>query len=412
EVRALTRAFARTTTDRGYCALGTVKSNIGHLEAASGVSQLTKVLLQLERGTLVPTINTEPRNPSLALDDTPFYLQRDVAPWPRPVLDGREAPRRALINSFGAGGGYATLLVEEYQPPPRRAAPAPLFHIIPLSARTRGSLQRLAARVHGAIAHMDELRLDDLAWTLQTGRDAMEHRLAIVATRRESLLAALAAYVAGPDTAIPGLLAGHVDDQQATAPRSGEPSALAEAWVHGAVIDWAALRTDDARRVSLPGYPFEHRSYWIETAVVAPVATTAIAPTATASSAPARSAPACSAPRHLAGLLCDRFAVALGLEPGELAATDSLHRLGLDSITTAKLRVSLEAELGMTIPMELISGIRTVGELATQLADRGAHISPAAIEGRDAVNVVDLPDLADLDDGELVRLYAHLHDSK
>src|SRR5206468_10588749 len=103
-----------------FCALGSVKSNIGHPEAASGIAQLTKVVLQLQHRQLVPSIKAEPLNPNLRLEETPFVLQRELADWPRPVLeiDGKpqEVPRRALIDSYGAGGAYVSLVVEEYTP--------------------------------------------------------------------------------------------------------------------------------------------------------------------------------------------------------------------------------------------------------------------------------------------------------
>lgn len=106
EVIALTNAFSQYTDKKRFCALGSVKSNLGHLEAASGMSQLAKVLLQMERETLVPTINAKPQNPNIALEQTAFYLQEKTEHWERmrDAGTGDIIPRRSMINSFGQAG--------------------------------------------------------------------------------------------------------------------------------------------------------------------------------------------------------------------------------------------------------------------------------------------------------------------
>ena len=115
EVTALTQAFEADTPDRGFCALGSVKSNIGHLEAAAGIAGLTKVVLQMQHGVLAPTLHAAKPNPNLDLAATPFRLQTELAPW--------TAERRiAGVSSFGAGGANAHVLVEEW---PSRAFPVP-----------------------------------------------------------------------------------------------------------------------------------------------------------------------------------------------------------------------------------------------------------------------------------------------
>ena len=112
EIRGLQQAFSPFTTDRQFCALGSVKSGIGHLEAAAGIASLTKVVLQLQHRMLVPSLHAETPNPLLDLERSPFYLQRDCAAWRRPTLnlDGAERiyPRRAGVSSFGAGGRICT----------------------------------------------------------------------------------------------------------------------------------------------------------------------------------------------------------------------------------------------------------------------------------------------------------------
>lgn len=121
EVAALARAFGGPHPD-WRCVIGSVKSNIGHGASFSGIAQLAKVVLQLKHGQLIPTIKAERLNPELRLADTPFALERALTPWLQPDgADRTPYPRRALINSFGAGGSYAGAIVEEYQAGAKRA---------------------------------------------------------------------------------------------------------------------------------------------------------------------------------------------------------------------------------------------------------------------------------------------------
>ncbi|WP_437643502.1 SDR family NAD(P)-dependent oxidoreductase [Sorangium sp. So ce362] len=445
EVNALTRAFRRSTADTGFCAIGTVKSNIGHLEAASGISQLTKVLLQLQHGELAPTINSEPRNPRLQLDGTPFRVQDRLEEWRRPVIDGREVPRRALINAFGAGGGYATLLVEEHRQPPRLEAqahsPAGPPEVFVFSAKSRKSLHDLAARVLRFIDEAAVLSLEDMAYTLQVGREAMEERIAVVAATRDALLAALGAYVRDPDAPAPGLFSGRVDLDEApaggavrppTEPVRGREEA-ARLWVGGATIDWEALYPHRAaHRITLPTYPFDRRRCWLDPS---PTSETPAPPAASPSEprrrSEARAAPAIAGAPDLESYLCDRVAAALGLYRGELTADASLRRFGLDSITTAKLKVTLEDELAVIIPMEVMSGARNVAELAEHLSARGAraprgaakHVEvpadgalwpsdePPPLNGKLRTQFLAFHhDLTGVADEHLVRLYASLRE--
>jgi len=118
EYVATRKALERFTSERNYCSLGTVKPNIGHLGPASGMSQLLKVIMQMNKGQVAPFMNAAAFSPSLNQDTSPFFLCEEVRPWQRlrVKIDGseQELPRRALINSLGYGGFYAGAIVEEY----------------------------------------------------------------------------------------------------------------------------------------------------------------------------------------------------------------------------------------------------------------------------------------------------------
>lgn len=281
EVEGLTRAFREHTPACGFCAIGSVKSNVGHCESAAGIAALTKVLLQLRHAELVPSLHCDVLNPNIDFARSPFVVQRHAAPWPRPVFeyDGREIeqPRAAGISSFGAGGANAHLVVEEFvdtRAEQRAAGPA----LIVLSARSDAELDALVARLLQALqsAIYGEGDLARIAYTLQTGREAMEERLALVVDSIGTLRERLAAWLdgmppadcvrarAGADSAFSAFTRD--DDLGATVATwfaQGKLAKVAQWWVHGAAIDWSHLYPRKPRRIGLPTYPFARQRCWI-----------------------------------------------------------------------------------------------------------------------------------------------------
>ncbi|MHC6085586.1 SDR family NAD(P)-dependent oxidoreductase [Ralstonia solanacearum] len=259
EVAALKKVFGDARP--ASCALGTVKSNIGHLEAASGMSQLTKVLLQLQHGQLAPSIHAEPLNPHIRLEGSAFYLQRQASPWSVPVAqDGARRPRRCLINSFGAGGSYASLVVEEHleqRPRPKRRDGAQL---LAFAAASRRSLLAYLETVRAWIAAHPELDLADLAYSLAQREHRQAHRAAVVADHPEQALARLRLLLADGPPADGGGWLSPVDgvDAGEAGTASGTPAQMAEVYCRGATLDASALYPGGGNRVSLPGYVFDH----------------------------------------------------------------------------------------------------------------------------------------------------------
>lgn len=185
EIAGLTHAFRATTAARQFCALGSVKGNIGHLDAASGVSGLIKAVLALHHEQIPASLHCETPNPALHIEDTPFYLNTELRPWPR-----GETPRRAGVSSFGVGGTNAHVVLEEApEIPPSQ--PACAAQVLVLSAKTSGALEQRAAELAGHIEANPGQSLADIAFTLQTGRQLFQHRRAVVATRHALAVAAL-----------------------------------------------------------------------------------------------------------------------------------------------------------------------------------------------------------------------------
>ena len=172
EVAALTQAFA--TTRRGYCALGAVKSNIGHLNAAAGISGLIKAALVVRTGKIPPSIHFEAPNPHIDLDNSPFYINTVLENW-----SNSGQPRRAGVSSFGMGGTNAHVVLEQAPPIPL-AEPTVRPQILVVSAPTEAVLASSRARLAEALTETPDLELRDVAFTLQSGRRAFEKRAAVV----------------------------------------------------------------------------------------------------------------------------------------------------------------------------------------------------------------------------------------
>jgi acyl transferase domain-containing protein len=175
EVAALTRAFRTSTERTGFCALGSIKAQIGHLDAAAGVTGLIKTVYALREGILPPSPYFQEAIPALELADGPFYIPTVCTPWP----DGPH-PRRAGVNSLGMGGTNAHVVLEQSPVGPPPAAAGPAWHVLPLSARTPQALRELRADLATQLSGDPRADLADVAGTLQTGRRAMPHRLALV----------------------------------------------------------------------------------------------------------------------------------------------------------------------------------------------------------------------------------------
>lgn len=291
EVMALREVFGRATPAKPFCALGSVQSNIGHPEGAAAMAQLIKVVLQLQHRELVPSIKAEPLNPKLRLERTPFALQSALADWHKPTLSiedkTQELPRRALINSFGAGGTYVSFVVEEYLAASPKVAAGSTdqdgAQLCIFSAKNVDRLQAVAGQMRLWLEQHDAIDLADLAYTLQVGREAMDARLAFVVRSREELLAGLAAYLSassedGEAGKRPPYYFGYADgiasqsNRLSSAGLDSSPvqalvaardiEGLALLWATGGKVPWQNLHDRACRRsLVLPNYPFVRQKY-------------------------------------------------------------------------------------------------------------------------------------------------------
>jgi amino acid adenylation domain-containing protein len=185
EIAALSQAFGARTDRRGFCAVGSVKSNIGHLDAAAGVASLIKAVLALEHRQIPPSLHAGSPNPEIDFPSTPFYVNTALEEW---ASDG---PRRAGVSSFGIGGTNAHVVLEQ-APPRQPASPSRPWQVLLLSARTASALETATAELGDHLGRHPELDLADVAFTLQVGRRRFAHRRMAVCGDLEEARRALA----------------------------------------------------------------------------------------------------------------------------------------------------------------------------------------------------------------------------
>ncbi|WP_244237044.1 type I polyketide synthase [Corallococcus llansteffanensis] len=261
EVQALTESFREFTGKTSFCALGTAKPNIGHTFFASGVAGVIKVLLCMQHGRIPPSINFASVNEHIALAESPFYVNTELASW----NPGGGTPRCAAVSAFGLAGTNAHVVIEEYRRPPARGGrAAEEAMVFPLSARDPERLHEYAERLVRFLARDDsDGGLREVASTLQRGRVALDERLAVVARSRRELVQALEAFLAGDKDAA-GVIRGRAARGGANAPAlAGDLTGVARAWTQGAEVDWQQLwRGDPPGTAHLPTYPFARESCW------------------------------------------------------------------------------------------------------------------------------------------------------
>ncbi len=301
EVSGLTKAFVASEQDnrKEPCFIGSVKSNIGHLESAAGIAGLTKILLQMKNGMIAPSLHSKQLNPNLTMDKNRFNVPQKACEWRRRTDEsGNELPRRAGLSSFGAGGSNSHLLIEEFIQ--KNAEPQKQINqlndikesfVFVLSADTKQRLKGYVERVNRFIieksfnsqAH-ETTFLRQLSCSSLFGRVHQTQRLAIIYSTVEELTKALKAYLQS-DT-INGLYVGtynknsglyNIVDKETRAVllssllKPGRMDALANAWVSSMDIEWhqyldQIFNGHIPNRMSFPSQPLFTERFWVDEA--------------------------------------------------------------------------------------------------------------------------------------------------
>lgn len=286
EITSLTNAYRKYTDKTGICTVGSVKSNIGHCEGAAGISALSKVLLQLKHKQIVPSIHSEKLNPYINFEETPFKVPHQLKKWEHVTVEEngsmKEYPLRAGIQAFGAGGSNVHMIVEEYQKEKNQEFEGPYGIVI--SAQTQNQVKELAMELlewvsKGIYTNQD---MASIAYTLQTGREAMDCRLAFCADNLEELTEKLNAYLNGNFISSSGIYVGTIQEENNDLARifsgaelvsiikqwmeNGKLEKILECWAKGMKIEWNELyQQGRPDKISLPTYPFLRKRCWVET---------------------------------------------------------------------------------------------------------------------------------------------------
>ncbi len=187
EVKALTQAFRESTQGKGYCAIGSLKTNIGHLDTAAGVAGLIKTVLALRHRQIPPSLHFRKPNPLIDFENSPFYVNTGLTEW-----KAERGPRRAGVTSLGIGGTNAHVVLEEAPPVEKHATAKKPYQLLVLSAKTASALEKASQNLGAHLQEHAELPLQDVACTLQLGRKAFVHRRTVVAASTEEAAKLLA----------------------------------------------------------------------------------------------------------------------------------------------------------------------------------------------------------------------------
>ncbi|WP_392535260.1 SDR family NAD(P)-dependent oxidoreductase [Nostoc sp. C117] len=174
EITALTQAFSTNTQNKGFCAIGSVKTNLGHLDVAAGVAGLIKTVLALKHQQIPPSLHFESPNPKIDFANSPFYVNTELLEW-----ETKSTPRRAGVSSFGIGGTNAHVVLEE-APPQQPSGKCRPYQLLVISAKTSSALEVAIANLSAHLQQHPELNLADVAYTLSKGRKAFDYRRMLV----------------------------------------------------------------------------------------------------------------------------------------------------------------------------------------------------------------------------------------
>ncbi|MBZ9609903.1 enoyl-CoA hydratase/isomerase family protein [Clostridium estertheticum] len=406
EIVALNKIFQKFTPDRQFCIVGSVKSNIGHAEAASGISQLIKVVLQLQHKQIVPTIMAEQLNPNICFNDTPFHLQKELCEWKTPVamLNGEKCilPLRAAINSFGAGTNVH-IIIEEYICHQNHTISnvTTVPQIVVFSAKSQERVQIIVLRMLEFIETQEEFSLNNFVYTLQIGREEMKSRIAIVIRNKEELIKEMRKFLESCKQGkkienSASFYIGDLKNEELELHKLIESKLMilltksrydkiAYYWTQGFKIDWNLLHVDDgAYIIDLPNYPFSEKSYWLKPQLMEnihdfqEVAENKI-----------------FFKEWVISIISD----ILKIEPSKLNVEESLDQYGFDSIFLMQLFQQLQVNVDSSIDISKLQKCRTIQDIINifpQYFLKKNKLSEKEIIGFNPINLYQFPELINL----------------
>ncbi|MTI25795.1 non-ribosomal peptide synthetase, partial [Fulvivirga kasyanovii] len=288
EINGLKKAFEMSSSNgkalqsgNPTCYIGSVKTNVGHLEGAAGIVGLQKAILGLKNKHIPASLHLKEVNPYIELENTPFKISGEaIKLTPLKNQEGESIPLRAGISSFGFGGVNAHVVLEKYELSHKTTQYSDAPQLLILSAKDEKRLMASAEQLLNFLSEEENKRLplQQVAYTLQAGREEMPERLALIAESMDDFLSRLQGYVDG--TSKTGVYSGNIKSQKAIKHfledleelpqtlvkrtiENNDLDKLARLWIHGVEMDWTLLHADVPTKVSLPGYPFARERHWV-----------------------------------------------------------------------------------------------------------------------------------------------------
>jgi acyl transferase domain-containing protein/NAD(P)-dependent dehydrogenase (short-subunit alcohol dehydrogenase family)/acyl carrier protein len=268
EVEGMSKAFSKYTEDSQFCAIGSVKANIGHGESAAGVAGVTKILLQMQHGELVPSIHSEEINANINFENSPFYVQNKVEKWNRPALTSQkgyteEKRRVAGISSFGAGGTNAHIIIEEYERRVEKNNNYKENYVVLLSAQTNEILLDYAQKLNDYLKLGNNRRggdfvsIKNIAYTLSTRRKYFEKRVAFIVDSENLLSQYIQDFIYEKNQKVYCSDGFEINDS--------DKYELVECWIKGENINFEDIFFNGTgTTIPCPTYPFLKERFWFE----------------------------------------------------------------------------------------------------------------------------------------------------
>lgn len=399
EIDGITRAFRKYTSRKQFCAISTVKTNIGHLYEAAGIAGLLKAVLSLRNKQIAPLVHFHEPNRSIRFEESPVYFNTRLRDW-----NTESTPRRCGVSSFGFSGTNCHLVLEEYTQIAEKShqthhdsSPQQTQLVLTLSARTKSALEQLVQRYADFVQRTVNVNMRDVCFTANTGRHHWKYRIALVADSDEEMKQRLL-QLHDQSTAVAGVLRGETEDMTNNIPirplklQEYTAEQLAILYVRGGSVDWSSWYSGvPHQRISIPTYPFERKRCWVDVPITIPDTT---------SNYESKGEPymglehivSGSADMHREAVrerLVSMIGQATRLSPEEVSEETHFLELGLDSINLTQIRHSIKEIFQLDIPMnDFFESLTSLGRLTEYVAAQLPASLTVASQPPDAAVIV------------------------
>lgn len=378
EIEGIKSAFSTLSKKNGvnihreaYCGIGSVKTNIGHLEPASGMAGIMKVVLAMKHETLPGMLHLKEVNPYVVLKNSPFYIVKNTQPWNK-ICDskGKEVPRRAGVSSFGFGGVNSHIVLEEYKEEMQKEEKEDKY-IFVLSAKKSEQLKKKAEDLLEFLIKKrngNKGSFRNVVYTLQVGREDMMERISCVVANEDELVVFLKNYIDNKVASV------HINENQEVIEHSEEVEKalerrdydkISDYWMQNYQIDWRRLYEELPNRVSLPLYPFARESYWVPNNVT--IDTNKINSDPKQETLTVLEKDTDLKVNQIEDVLKQIISEELRFGIDELKTNITFDYYGIDSITSSNIMVSVQEIYGADIPLFAIVENPTIEELANYI---------------------------------------------